>query len=239
MRNHRQNREQGVALNLNKKRVTDHDVVARQIPQQPSHEAAGNDAAHRVWLVDDSAGVRDSTTFLLKTVGLSTIAYSNPAEFLRTFSGEPGCVILDIRMPEVSGLEVFRRMREHELNNPVIFLTGHGDVSIAVRAMRAGAFDFLEKPIDDQVLIDTVLEALRVDAEQRRQQAVLSNVQSKLARLTERELSIANFLAAGNSSKEIAAQMSLSVRTIEGYRGRIMSKLEADSFAQMIKLLGP
>jgi FixJ family two-component response regulator len=104
--------------------------------------------------------------------------------------------------------------------------------------MRAGAFDFLEKPIDDQVLIDTVLEALRVDAEQRRKNAVRSDVQNRLARLTERESSIAHMLVTGKSSKEIAAEMSLSVRTIEGYRGRIMSKLEADSFAQMIKLLG-
>jgi FixJ family two-component response regulator len=231
--------DQGEDSSLNKKLA----AVPVATGRQHAHDEAGGESAPaapagQVWLVDDSVGVRESTTFLLKTVGLATIAFSSPAEFLRAFNGEAGCVILDIRMPEVSGLEVFRRMQVRNLANPVIFLTGHGDVSIAVRAMRAGAFDFLEKPIDDQVLIDTVLEALRVDAEQRRKNAVRSDVQNRLARLTERESSIAHMLVTGKSSKEIAAEMSLSVRTIEGYRGRIMSKLEADSFAQMIKLLG-
>lgn len=194
-------------------------------------------STNTVWLVDDAAGIRQSITLLLKTVGITTITFHSPTEFLREFAGGSGCIILDIRMPEMSGLEVFRRLQERDVRLPVIFLTGHGDIAMAVRAMRSGVFDFLEKPVDDQVLIDSVLSALNVDATQRMERAYRTGIQDHLARLTEKEHLVARLLCEGKSSKEIAAEVSLSVRTVEGYRSRIMAKLEVDSFAQMIRAL--
>lgn len=193
--------------------------------------------SRRVLLLDDNPAVRESVTLLLKSVGLDTIAFHSPALFLQSPIGEAGCILLDIRMPEMSGLEVHRRLRERGNDTPVIFLTGHGDVSMAVRAMRDGAFDFLEKPVEDQELIDRVLGALRHDAERRANDARKSGTASRLARLTPRELQIAHLIADGNSSREIAITLGLSVRTVEGYRGRVMAKLEVDSLAQLVRAM--
>ena len=123
--------------------------------------------SRRVALLDDNPAVRESVSMLLKSVGLETVAFHSPAVFLASAIEDTGCILLDIRMPEMSGLEVHRRLRERGIETPVIFLTGHGDVSMAVRSMREGAFDFLEKPMEDQQLIDRVLEALTHDTERR------------------------------------------------------------------------
>ena len=193
--------------------------------------------SRRVVLLDDNPAVRESVGMLLKSVGLETIAYHSPAVFLSSSLDDAGCILLDIRMPEMSGLEVHRRLRERGVETPVIFLTGHGDVSMAVRSMRDGAFDFLEKPVEDQQLIDRVLEALTHDAERRVRAARRSDSASRLSRLTEREREIARMIADGKSSREVAEVLSLSVRTVEGYRSRIMAKLEVDSVAQLVRAL--
>lgn len=194
------------------------------------------EAENRVVLVDDSAAVRESTRLLLKTVGLELITYDNPVKFLEELP-EAGCVLLDVRMPDLSGIEVYRRMRDAGMEMPVIFITGHGRVSMAVSAMRDGAFDFLEKPVEDQHLIDAVFAAMKRDAERRREAGSRGLIAEKLARLTQRERGIAEMIAEGNSSREIAEKLSLSVRTVEGYRSRIFAKLDADSLAQMIRIL--
>jgi FixJ family two-component response regulator len=142
--------------------------------------------SRRVVLLDDNPAVRESVSMLLKSVGLDTVAYHSPAVFLASPLGDAGCILLDIRMPEMSGLEVHRRLRERGIDTPVIFLTGHGDVSMAVRSMRDGAFDFLEKPVEDQQLIDRVLEALTHDAE-RRASAARRNDSASRIWLTARE----------------------------------------------------
>jgi FixJ family two-component response regulator len=191
---------------------------------------------NRVVLVDDSAAVRESTRLLLKTVGIDLVTYESPVKFLEE-KPDASCVLMDVRMPELSGIEVYRRMRDAGMDMPVIFITGHGRVSMAVSAMRDGAFDFLEKPIDDQNLIDSVFAAINREAERRRDLESRELVAGKLARLTDRERSIADLIADGNSSKEIAEKLALSVRTVEGYRGRIFAKLEADSLAHMIRIL--
>jgi len=195
-----------------------------------------SDRDPRVVLVDDSAAVRESTRLLLKTVGVELITYDSPVSFLEEMP-EASCVLLDVRMPELSGIEVYRRMREAGMEMPVIFITGHGRVSMAVSAMRDGAFDFLEKPIDDQHLIDAVFAAINRETERRREVGSRELVAGKLARLTERERSIADLIADGNSSREIAEKLALSVRTVEGYRSRIFAKLDADSLAHMIRIL--
>ena len=190
-----------------------------------------------VFIVDDDAGIRRSVGMLLKSVGLETVAFENPAAFLKAELDHAGCILLDVRMPGMSGIEVQRRLAEDEIGIPVIFMTGHGDVGMAVRAMRQGAFDFLEKPIEDQVLIDSVLDALAVDDERRRTLAQKRSAMDLVSRLTRREREIAELLANGGSTRGIAEQLALSARTVEGYRSRIMMKLEITSLAQLVRVL--
>ena len=190
-----------------------------------------------VFIVDDDAGIRRSVGMLLKSVGLETVAFENPAAFLKAELDHAGCILLDVRMPGMSGIEVQRRLAEEEIGIPVIFMTGHGDVGMAVRAMRQGAFDFLEKPIEDQVLIDSVLDALAVDDERRRTLAQKRSAMDLVSRLTRREREIAELLANGGSTRGIAEQLALSARTVEGYRSRIMMKLEITSLAQLVRVL--
>jgi two-component system, LuxR family, response regulator FixJ len=189
-----------------------------------------------VVLVDDSSAIRESTRVLLKTVGLEVVPYANPTNFLEELP-EANCILLDVRMPEMSGLEVYKRLREAGVNTPVIFITGHGHVSMAVGAMREGAFDFLEKPVDDQRLIDAIFAAIAKDSENRRNAGSRAETAQRLARLTPRELDIARLISDGHSSREVAEKLDLSVRTVEGYRSRILNKLEADSLAHMIRML--
>ena len=189
-----------------------------------------------VVLVDDSAAVRESTRLLLKTVGLTVLTYRSPVDFLEELP-QAGCVMLDIRMPEMSGIEVYRRLREAGVETPVIFMTGHGQVGMAVGAMRDGAFDFLEKPVDDQRLIDVVFAAITRDKQRRDAAGSRELLAEKLARLSQRERGVAELIAQGHSSREVAEQLSLSVRTVEGHRSRILAKLEAGSLAQMIHML--
>ncbi len=194
--------------------------------------------SNTVAVVDDSAEVSKAISLLLETVNLKTVVFTDPRAFLEADVGHAGCILLDVRMPEMSGLEVFRRMRdEYGSTVPIIFLTGHGEVGMAVKAMRAGAFDFLEKPVDDQVLIDSVLEALKVDTERRAKN--LRQLASRVLRdrLTSRESEIAQLLVEGLTSRDIAARLGLSVRTVEGYRSRLMIKLEITSLAKLVELL--
>jgi len=205
-----------------------------------STKSAGDSAqsaqSARVVLIDDSPAVRESTRILLKTVGLDLLAYHSPNLYLQEIP-DANCILLDVRMPELSGLEVYRRLRKSGVETPVIFITGHGHVSMAVSAMRDGAFDFLEKPIEDQRLIDAVFAALEHDAARRSATDSREEAREKIARLTSREKGIADMIAEGKSSREIAQILELSVRTVEGYRSRILAKLDADSLAQLIHLL--
>jgi len=194
-------------------------------------------SARAVFIVDDDTGIRQSVCLLLKSVGIETVAFESPTVFLKENLEDAGCILLDVRMPGMSGIEVQRRLAEEGLGIPVIFMTGHGDVGMAVRAMRQGAFDFLEKPIEDQVLIDSVLEALAVDDERRRTLAQRRSAMDLVSRLTRREREIAELLAHGGSTRGIADQLELSARTVEGYRSRIMMKLEITSLAQLVRIL--
>ena len=194
-------------------------------------------SARAVFIVDDDTGIRQSVGLLLKSVGIETVAFESPTVFLKANLEDAGCILLDVRMPGMSGIEVQRRLAEEGLGIPVIFMTGHGDVGMAVRAMRQGAFDFLEKPIEDQVLIDSVLEALAVDDERRRTLAQRRSAMDLVSRLTRREREIAELLADGGSTRGIADQLELSARTVEGYRSRIMMKLEITSLAQLVRIL--
>jgi two-component system response regulator FixJ len=195
--------------------------------------------AGSVILVDDDEGVCQSVSLLLKSVGIETTIYRSPLKFMESAIGDAGCILLDVRMPEMSGIEVQRRLNARGNETPVVFMTGHGEVAMAVRAMRSGAFDFLEKPVDDQILIDSVLEAIADDSDRRRRLTERASVESVLARLTRRERQVAELLADGATTRGVATALELSVRTVEGYRSRIMIKLEIDSLAQLVKLIQP
>ena len=190
-----------------------------------------------VFLIDDDAGVRDALTLLLSLKGIRTQPFANADSFIATYRAEwPGCVLTDLRMPGMSGLELQTAMRERGLEVPVVVLTAHGDVATARAALKNGAFDFLEKPVDDDMLVEVLRNALRVDRERRTRSGARSLGDQRLERLTQRERELLALIAAGHSNRDIAAQLGISARTVEVHKARIMEKLECRSLADLIRL---
>ncbi len=193
---------------------------------------------YTIYIVDDNPAVRDAIRFLVQQVGLTAKVFASAQEFLDFFKIElRGCLVLDIRMPGMSGLDLQEKLTAFGAHIPVIIITGHGDVPITVRAMKSGAFEFLQKPFNDQVLLDTIQAALnQYDAiweeEDKRVEATKS-----LAVLTKREREVLELLRNGKSNKLIARELSLSVRTIEGYRANITDKLGAKSLGLLIDMI--
>ena len=190
-----------------------------------------------VHIIDDDEALRESLSFLLRTARLDVRSYPSAAEFL---DARPesilGCVITDVRMPGMSGIELLRRLQELKIGLPVIVITGHGDVPLAVEAMKVGAFDFLEKPFDDDVLLASVRSALtRRDGETRRQ-AERADIESKLAALSNRERDVLNGLVAGRANKQIAHDLGISPRTVEIYRANLMNKMQAGSLSELVRM---
>jgi len=203
----------------------------------PSEQRAQGEMAHRVALVDDNASIRDALSMLFRTVGVNVVAFREPATFLEAPLEDFECILLDVRLPEIGGMELFHTLRTRKVLALVIFLTGHGDIPMAVRAMQEGAFDFLEKPVDDQILIESVLGAVRRYAVLREKHEMQAEISSRVDRLTARERQIADLIVAGHTSREIAEQLSLSMRTVEHYRTKIARKLEVDSVTALVKVL--
>jgi FixJ family two-component response regulator len=189
-----------------------------------------------VVVVDDEESVRLSLTALLESVGLTVRSFARPADVLQAPLARPGCVVLDIRMPGMSGLEVFERLRERFPDVPIVFITGHGEVSTAVRAMKAGALDFLEKPFSHQELLDLVQEALDREAKRAAARADAEDILARLAQLTARELKVLELIIAGMSSKMIASELGISVKTVEAHRTSTMSKMRAKNAAELVRL---
>jgi two-component system, LuxR family, response regulator FixJ len=191
-----------------------------------------------IFVVDDDEGVRNSLKFLLKSVGLATRAFASAAEFLAAHRpDQPGCLVLDVRMPGMSGLELQQQLNLRGAVVPVIFITGHGDVPMAVEAMQQGAFDFLQKPFRDQELIDRIQRALEHDARNRAALAEHDKIRARLDSLTEREREVLGLLTSGKQNKTMAAELGLSQRTVEIHRARIMEKTGARSLAQLIRMV--
>lgn len=194
--------------------------------------------AATVFIVDDDPAVRDAIRWLMEQVKLKVQVFASADEFLANYiPGTRGCIILDIRMPGMSGLELQERLKTAGALIPIIIITGHGDVSIAVRAMKAGAVEFLQKPFNDQLLLDTVQSALSTygaiwEQEERRQEYNRS-----LSTLTKREKEVLNLLRTGKANKVIASILKISVRTVEGHRATIMSKTGAKSLGELIEML--
>jgi two-component system, LuxR family, response regulator FixJ len=194
--------------------------------------------APTVHIVDDDNGVRTSIRVLMKSVGLPALTYSSAQEFLAGYNPMmAGCVVLDIRMPGMSGMELQEALNERGAVIPVIFVTGHGDVPMAVEAMRHGAFDFLQKPFRDQDLIDRVQQALARDAETRDELKEHSRIRARIATLTPREKEVLDLLTVGKANKMMAQDLGLSQRTIEIHRAHVMEKMGARSVAQLVRMV--
>jgi two-component system, LuxR family, response regulator FixJ len=193
--------------------------------------------APAVYVVDDDDGMRRALDALLSTVGYKTAVFARPRDFLATFKMDaPGCLVLDIRMPDMSGLELQQHLNRMGSMLPVIFITGHGDVPMAVQAMKEGAFEFIQKPFRDQDLLDRINHALKQDAENRSTLARRAEVLHRLESLTPRERQVMDLVVEGAANKVIAIDLDLSERTVEIHRAKVMEKMGARSVAHLVKL---
>lgn len=190
-----------------------------------------------VVVVDDDEGVRDAMGMLLDTVGLSSQLYGSAQEFLDHLSEvSGGCLLLDIRMPGMSGLELLTELKKRALNLPVIFMTGHGDVAMAVDAMRLGALDFIQKPFREQELLDRIHEALAFDADNSEIREQRAELMARLNSLSARERQVFELVADGHANKVIAFDLSISERTVEVHRSQAMKKMKARTLADLVRI---
>ncbi len=191
-----------------------------------------------VFVVDDDNAVRNSLRLLLKSVGLASQPLGSAAEFLETYRpSQPGCLVLDVRMPGMSGLELQRELNLRGATIPVIFITGHGDIPMAVEAMQQGAFDFLAKPFRDQELIDRVQRALAKDGTTRAALKERERIRERLQSLTPREHEVLSLMTQGKPNKIMAHELGVSQRTVEIHRARVMEKSGASSLAQLVRMV--
>ena len=191
-----------------------------------------------VFVIDDDQDVREALQLLMESVGRPVELYASTSRFLDAFDPErPGCILLDVRMPGMSGLDLQARLAAERLHPPIIVITGHGDVPMAVRAMQAGALEFLEKPFNDQVLLDAVHRALELDSRQRGEASRLAELQARYERLTEREKEVLALVAEGRMNKVIAAELNVSQSTVEAHRARVMEKMQARSLSDLMRMV--
>ncbi len=190
-----------------------------------------------VHVIDDDEAARHSLAFLLGTAGIEVQTYASAVAFLKTAAEvKDGCIITDVRMPDMSGIDLLRRLRELRLEVPVIVITGHGDVPLAVEAMKIGAADFLEKPFDDEALLASVRSALDQQDRNSRRQAERAEIEGRLAALSNRERDVLDGLVAGHANKQIAFDLGISPRTVEIYRANLMTKMQAASLSDLVRM---
>jgi two-component system response regulator FixJ len=190
-----------------------------------------------VHLIDDDDAVRDSLAFLLKTAGFEVKTYASAAMFLEiAATAGSGCVITDVRMPDVTGMELLRRLKDLKIGLPVIVMTGHGDVPLAVEAMKLGALDFVEKPFDDAALLASVQSALKKEHNDSKQHAERAEIEKRLTALSNRERDVLGGLVAGHANKRIAFDLGISPRTVEIYRANLMTKMQASSLSDLVRM---
>lgn len=192
-----------------------------------------------VFIIDDDADVRDALALLMRSAGLSAVTFAAARDFLaRLNPRDSGCLILDIRMPGMSGMELQAEMHKRRIRLPIIFLTGHGDIPMAVKAMKAGAVDFIQKPLEEHRLVVAVMNALQFDARQSPLSAMTTPEQAdKLARLSKREMDVLHEMIKGRQNREIAEALSITIKTVEFHRANIREKLGATSLPDLFRLV--
>ncbi|WML90800.1 response regulator [Thiothrix lacustris] len=190
-----------------------------------------------VFIVDDDPAVRDSLRWLLESMRLKVATFGSAEDFLKFYTMHMvGCLILDVRMPGMSGLQLQQFLTKQKYSLPIIFITGHGDIPMAVRAMQAGAMYFLEKPFEDQVLLDYVHEALALDNDNQQSRIRLTMIQARIANLTEREREVMDLVIDNHSNKEIASKLGVSIKTVEFHRSHMMDKMHATSLIELVNM---
>lgn len=190
-----------------------------------------------VYIVDDDKAVRDSLRWLIESIKLNVETFSSAQEFLENYRNNTiSCLLLDIRMPGLSGLELQQELKQRGIHLPVIFITGHGDVPMAVRAMKAGAYDFIEKPFNDQELLDRIQQALLDYQCSREKQDYYRELKQRVERLTVREDEVMNMVVDGKQNKDIATKLGISTKTVEVHRAHVMDKMGASSVAELVRM---
>ncbi|HEX2929205.1 MAG TPA: response regulator transcription factor [Candidatus Binatia bacterium] len=190
-----------------------------------------------VFVIDDDASMRDAVSRLLNAVGLTVQTFASAREFLGgRLPDVPGCAVLDVRLPGLSGLDLQREMVERGIHIPVIFITGHGDIPMSVQAMKAGAVEFLTKPFRDQDLLDAVRSGIQLDRQGRKERAELAELRDGLRQLTPREREVMSLVVAGLLNKQIALRLGTSEKTIKIHRSHVMQKMRADSLADLVRM---
>ena len=191
----------------------------------------------KVYVIDDDEAMRDSLQFLLGSADFEVTVFESAEAFLNGFAGlDFGCVVSDVRMPGIGGIEMLRRLKSLQCRFPVIIMTGHGDVPLAVEAMKLGAVDFLEKPFDDDLLITMIHSGLKRAEPEARNEAATREIAERVASLSPRERQVMDGLVAGLSNKAIAREYDISPRTIEVYRANVMTKMQAGSLSELVRL---
>lgn len=190
-----------------------------------------------VHVVDDDAAMRDSLQFLLEEAGLKLRTYAGPSEILAAAGSlEPGCILTDVRMPEMTGLDLVRRLRADGVRHPVVVMTGHADVPLAIEAMRLGVSDFIEKPFDDELLIASLSIALQSGEAQRQRAVELGEIRARIDSLSGREREVLQGLVEGKPNKVIAYDLDISARTVEVYRAHVMTKMAVRSLSELVRM---
>ena len=191
-----------------------------------------------VFLVDDDASVREALQWLFESMDLRVRPFNSATAFLDAFDPtQPGCLVADIRMPGMSGLELQETLRAQHVDMPIIFVTGHGDVPLCVRAFEGGAYAFVEKPVDHQLLLDHINKAIAKDFENRRQRHAAPNLADRLQLLTLREREIMDLLTAGKTMKQIAGDLEISIQTASKHRARVLEKMQVENDVELVRLI--
>ena len=190
-----------------------------------------------VFVIDDDPSIREAITNLIRSVGMSVQAFGSAKDFMASSRpNAPACLVLDVRMPGLSGLELQRELTDAGISIPIIFITGHGDIPMSVRAMKAGAVEFLTKPFRDQDLLDAIEQAIDRDRELRKQQAGIADLRDRFERLTPREREVMELVVAGLLNKQIAVRLGISEITVKLHRHQVMEKMKADSLADLVRM---
>jgi len=190
-----------------------------------------------VHIIDDDEGLRESLAFLLRSAAFEVKSFESAKAFLDVLPhAAPGCIITDVRMPDISGIELLRRLKELKIGVPVIVITGHGDIALAVEAMKIGAADFFEKPFDDDLLVASVRAVLRHREGQTKRGAERAEIEHRISTLSRREKDVLTGLIEGRANKQIAFDLGISPRTVEIYRANLMNKMQADSLSDLVRM---